>query len=456
MLYSLPRGIFPAAPVRIEDLNFIIGCLSHGQCCSIVAYSNMGKSLLLKSLLNSEVRQLCAQDGAAIPYVIYINCLELGAGDSVQSFYELFTRSLIQTFELQAHLVPLNRKLKSLQQKFLMKDSQIALRALFAEVTDNLAQDLQLSFVIVLDGFDPVFRGLAAWPFGQLRVIRDAMWPRMCYVTGTIHHLDHIRSDAATDDFREVFRPFTRELRPLAPEETEKVIAYYIEKRHIELDKRNIRAAIELSGGHPGLLSHICRILAEKKIRSSSELPKLIEGFAHDANIQNECNLLWQELDDDFRDELARLVKVISSRGIPKKIDVLVKKGLVIEIPQNGYRIFSPLFEEFVRVNGTKLHEATNKLIQCNLETGQIFIDGQDVTESLSHHQRKLLRHLFQNAGKISDVRGIKIAVWGTDSGVSDEAVYELVKRTRKAIEPDMKKPRYIITVVGEGYKLGG
>ena len=70
---ELSRTAFPEAPVREDALRYVIGCVRQGQCCSVVAPSNMGKSLLLKSMLKDEVRRACAGDGGRAPsYVVTV------------------------------------------------------------------------------------------------------------------------------------------------------------------------------------------------------------------------------------------------------------------------------------------------------------------------------------------------------------------------------------------------
>jgi DNA-binding response OmpR family regulator len=38
--------------------------------------------------------------------------------------------------------------------------------------------------------------------------------------------------------------------------------------------------------------------------------------------------------------------------------------------------------------------------------------------------------------------------------GVTDEALQTLISRLRDKIEPDRRRPRYVVTIRGEGYKF--
>jgi hypothetical protein len=75
---NLSRAAFPKAPVREQELRYLMACTSQGQCCSVVAPSNMGKSLLLKSLTADEVRRACAADGPPVLVAVFVDCLEAG------------------------------------------------------------------------------------------------------------------------------------------------------------------------------------------------------------------------------------------------------------------------------------------------------------------------------------------------------------------------------------------
>ena len=44
-------------PTREEDIAYIMECVADVECCSIVGVSNMGKSVLLRSVCRLEVKQ---------------------------------------------------------------------------------------------------------------------------------------------------------------------------------------------------------------------------------------------------------------------------------------------------------------------------------------------------------------------------------------------------------------
>jgi DNA-binding response OmpR family regulator len=64
----------------------------------------------------------------------------------------------------------------------------------------------------------------------------------------------------------------------------------------------------------------------------------------------------------------------------------------------------------------------------------------------------KVLEYLVINAGKVVSVDELAECVWGNEKGVTDDVVKVTMMRLRRKIEPEPSKPRYIISVPGEGY----
>jgi DNA-binding response OmpR family regulator len=84
---------------------------------------------------------------------------------------------------------------------------------------------------------------------------------------------------------------------------------------------------------------------------------------------------------------------------------------------------------------------------------GCIRRDGEDVAMSL--RESKLLKYLIANAGETISRLDVFHRVW-KDSAVdhTGKNVDMYISRVRKLIEPNYKKPIYLKTVYGHGYKL--
>ena len=79
-------------------------------------------------------------------------------------------------------------------------------------------------------------------------------------------------------------------------------------------------------------------------------------------------------------------------------------------------------------------------------------VEGRPVT--LSPTELKLLFFLSRNPGRVNSRDQILTQVWGDDTFITDRAVDVHIRRLRSAIEKDMEKPQYILTIRGFGYKF--
>lgn len=436
---------FPGAPVRQQALEYIIEAVRQGECCAVVGPSNMGKSFLLKSLPTEEVRRRCAGPGAAPPVVVFIDCLE--AGGTEQSFYELLLRRTIEELERAGVSPAAVDNLRNLHRDLLHSTVEVAVRSIYASSARRLGLENDLALVLVFDEFDDVFRHLPPWPFRQLRALTDALGPKLCYVTGASHHLEQLRDDADTYEFRELFHLRTLVLRPLAANEARQFADYLAQKQGASLSETNFARLIELSGGHPGLLERLFALLT-----AAGRWQAAPADLIKERPIDKECRRLWGEL----KAEQAALLALVG-RGQeppqPRQKQLLEAKGLVM--PHNaGVKLFSPVFEAFIRQEMAAQAQTAARGLRCDFDTGQIWVDDQEITLQLSEPQRKLVTFLYQRVGAICTYDDIAIGVWGVGEGVSPGAIYELVKRVRQKIEPDWKNPQYIVTVPGKGYRL--
>jgi hypothetical protein len=449
---ELLPSAFPEAPVREEDLRYIIGCVRQGQCCSVVGPSNMGKSLLLKSLPTDQVQQVSTREGMSPPVMVFVDCLE--AGDSEQDFYELLLRRMID--ELQDSAVPASTvgTLRAMHYELLRTATDLSVRSLFAASMREFHRAGEVALVLILDEFDDVFCTLPAWPFRQLRALRDAVGANLSYITGTSRRLERLRSDADTYEFRELFHLYTRVLRPLSAEDSERFAAYLAGKPGPLTHAEQTSLAISLSGGHPGLMERLYSVLGNMDLAVEAPVQSLVDDLSVRTPIESECQRLWDELEEEEQEGLLALVGGGEVALDGDKRRALETKGLVSVREAGSPAVFSPIFEEFLATELIRRRKAQTRGLRCDLQTGQVWSDDEEVTLKLSDAQRKLVRFLYQKEGGVCTYDEIAEEVWGVGEGVSPGAIYELVKRVRQKVEPDWRDPSYVVTVPGEGYRL--
>ena len=82
----------------------------------------------------------------------------------------------------------------------------------------------------------------------------------------------------------------------------------------------------------------------------------------------------------------------------------------------------------------------------------RVFMDGEEL--NLTRLEYSTLVFLASNPGIVLTRTQIFEAVWNMDSNSCHSSVANVIYNLRKKIEPDCKKPTYIKTVLGVGYKF--
>ena len=90
--------------------------------------------------------------------------------------------------------------------------------------------------------------------------------------------------------------------------------------------------------------------------------------------------------------------------------------------------------------------------LEVNLDTHEIFIDGKEV--KLTPTEFDILVLLAKNRGKVFSISNIYESVWNQEFMESDNTVMVHIRKIREKIESDPRKPRFIKTVWGVGYKI--
>lgn len=87
-----------------------------------------------------------------------------------------------------------------------------------------------------------------------------------------------------------------------------------------------------------------------------------------------------------------------------------------------------------------------------NLKARAVKVSGKDAR--LSATEFKLLRYLAINAGRICTFTQIFEAVWGDTTLSTNENIHTFVYQLRQKLEPDPRKPTYVVSVRSIGYRF--
>jgi phosphate regulon transcriptional regulator PhoB len=100
--------------------------------------------------------------------------------------------------------------------------------------------------------------------------------------------------------------------------------------------------------------------------------------------------------------------------------------------------------------DGTPAYEKGS--LKIDFSTYEVFVRGKPVKLTLKEFE--LLRFLVQNPNRVLNRDQLLDRVWGGETFVTPRTVDVHIRRLRKAVERDDRKPKWILTVRGVGYKF--
>ena len=90
--------------------------------------------------------------------------------------------------------------------------------------------------------------------------------------------------------------------------------------------------------------------------------------------------------------------------------------------------------------------------LQIDFSTYEVFVRGKAIKLTLKEFE--LLRFLVQNPSRVLSRDQLLDRVWGGETFVTPRTIDVHIRRLRKAIEKDDRKPQWILTLRGVGYKF--
>jgi len=219
-------------------------------------------------------------------------------------------------------------------------------------------------------------------------------------------------------------------------------------------DEKEIRRLIQIYLNSEGYIT----LLAE----NGEEALKILET--------NEVQLIVLDIMMPKMDGIEACLKIREDKNMPiimlsaKSEDMDKILGLTTGADDYVTKPFNPL-ELVARIKSqlrryTKLNnsEGINKSIiqldglSINTETHEVKIDGKEV--KLTPREFDILELLSRNKGIVFSIEKIYELVWKEDFYESNNTVMVHIRKIREKIEEDSRKPKYIKTVWGVGYKV--
>ncbi|MDD3362306.1 MAG: response regulator transcription factor [Hespellia sp.] len=213
----------------------------------------------------------------------------------------------------------------------------------------------------------------------------------------------------------------------------------------------------------------ICKLL--QKVLNSNDLESDIVNCGMDAlsilNSHTYDVILMDVMMEDM--EGFDVIKKLRSRGIQTPVIIISGRsedydalyGLSIGADDYITKPFRPLVvgakvKALIRRNSNQVL-SSNSMIECgrfkyDTDTLRFYKDGEEII--LSAKENSLILLFLNHPDQVFTKEMIYEHVWGNTIAVDDNTIMVYVNRLRNKIEDDPKKPQYILTVRGIGYRF--
>jgi hypothetical protein len=435
---------------RADELDNILHCVTDAECCAIVGLSNMGKSVLLRSVGPSASARL-GQVQAADYAFVYID-FNLMVGTSEQAFYELVLRSAMAMLSGLDIPSPVRERLQNAYNKVVDSSNAFLIPLGFNEGIVVLCEELDRQVVLLFDEFDGPFKQIDQRVFLNLRALRDRYDRQLCFVVATGQPMTSMRQENEIGEFCELFAHQTFHLGPLSYDDVQHAVMAFMYAENVPSSARDVDFVWEETGGHPGLLNAVCHVLVSMGGVDDEEGYRLVrDKLDSDLNVRAECVKLWSGLNDDQRETL---IAFVLGKGVNRvHLTALQRMGI---LRGSAPEVFGVRFAGFVR-RQRLVKGPFPPGIRVDVDAGEVWVDGRRIP-TLTELEYRALLLFYGRMGQLCDKYQVVEAVWGDDyiDDVDDARIEKLISRLRRKIEPDPGHPKYLKTVRGRGYKLAG
>lgn len=454
------------ADYRAREVAQIARWIRAGESGSIIGLGGAGKSNFMNFLCQRpEVVQACLPAGAPRLALVLVDLNNLPAAD-LSTFFRVMLRSLFEAAPRLGELDPalvdeverLYRKVEEKSDPFL---PQSALREVLLQF-----QSRDLRLVLVFDPFDRFCRTASPQLLDNLRGLRDGFKLTLSYLAGVRADLPHLIKSIETSELYEILDTHRCWLSAMSDSDARWVIGRRETATGQNFSDESRQRLINLTGGYPALLRAAALWLAGQQRTGSVSDPAVWEAaLLAQPSIQNRLADIRQGLTGAEEAALFALQSALeiksgkdrqeSLRQIEEKyrepLQGLAAKGLCVTQGE-AWQIFSPLFARYVMVM-----EGVSSGAIWRDPTTQRFYQGDQELADLAKKDRQLLGFLVDNPQKICTLDEIIQGAWLEDhetylGGVSNETVQQAIRQLRKKIELNPAKPRYLVTVRGDGY----
>lgn len=431
--------------VRANEIRFILDCVHSSGCCAVVGLSNMGKSVLLRSAMRFAQTQSPVDQNTLFIHIDFNLMVEM----TEQAFYEIILRSACAALDFP-EAVQVQQRVQQAYRQVVDSSNPFLVPLGFNEGIIALCEALDRRVVLLCDEFDGPFNRIDQRVFLNLRALKDRYTRQLVYVVATGKRMEDMRQGSEIGEFAELFAHQTLSLRPHTYADMAVVMQEFMGE--MTPTASDIAFVWRQTGGHPGLLEAVCRVLSETGVGIAEGDYGLICGkLDSDLSVRAECAKLWNALDEAQQQPL---LDFVSGAGIERRhLEPLIRLGILRQA-EGEIEVLGELFGGFVhRQRLVKTPYVPG--VRVDVDSGEVWVNGEGIP-TLTDLEFKLLLLLYGRIGKLCDKYQIVESVWGEEyiDQVDDARIEKLVSRLRKKLEPDAIEPCYLQTVRGRGYRL--
>jgi DNA-binding response OmpR family regulator len=436
---------------RAAEVDRIISLIQSGESCSLIGIGSVGKSKLLRFLIQDDLRRAKlgqSWDKYLFVYVDINKSLQKPEWGLDWGLYELMLHQILSGIKKHGDDSIVYKDIENLHERATHPETyHLALRYLERALL-LVCEELHLHIVFLIDEFDRLCNVLPSKTFSALRSIRDDYKYRLMYVVASRKDIARIQEhNADIEAFEELVTPNTIWLMAYSENDAQLMLNRLAERYHVErLSEAEIKKILIKTGGHPGLMRAAFGNIIHKPVdlKDLKATDRLIREYQH----------IWHSLDEEEQRALANLAPGGKQNMQSDVMDRLQKKGLMGGSWAEPDEVFSQFLAEFI------LNEkpAIGAHIYIDHQKHLVFVDDCPV-KGIANLEYKLLELLVERRCHVVSRDEIAQHLYPNDmvadgEGVADGRIDAVLKRLRKAIEPDADEPRYIITVRGLGVKL--
>ena len=228
-------------------------------------------------------------------------------------------------------------------------ESRDALKAhrLFEMTVNMLCQSYGIRLCFLLDEFDESYRNMPRELFAHLRAIRDANKYRVSYILFLRNLPEKLRDPIDNEEFYELISRNMLGIGPYSRQDALYIIGQLEIRHEISLSQDKREWFYFLSGGHPGLIQVLFKLLKDYP-QAFTPMPSA-EWCAKQEPVQEEFRKISFGLLNDERVGLVEFAHGNKNSMAPTTGKLLLTKGLLVSTIDSGVKVFSPLFENWLR-----------------------------------------------------------------------------------------------------------